>query len=307
LTAPDSDLASAVSEFLSYKPDADKSASVPSGEIFDRYAHLGSETQKAPISTFASLVKCPYRVVNIGAGHRPYFSREMRTWMQEGSKAHKTAEEEIHQEVARSIEAGGPGDLRRSSREIVDSAAEDLLEAPEVKVKLGVGDLALSGRVDGLLRKDGIVIAVERKPKTGVYQPASRLQAMTYAIGGCLAFEKADASRAAHWLVTDYKGNVGPRGDITGYAVDLFDRLGSTYLQLLDVGQSGSSVIDLPGPAYSKCTHCEFRGRCAYRIDEKPEPIRKGGQSTFLKKWGEPGFFASVRAVARRTSCQGFS
>ncbi len=114
-----------------------------------------------------------------------------------------------------SIEKGGPPDLLTAPDELSKVATQDLLEAPEVSVQLAVESLQLRGKVDGLLRNDGVVIAIERKPRSAMFKPASRLQAMTYAVGGCLLLKTEKASTAAHWMVTGYKGESGPSGHIT--------------------------------------------------------------------------------------------
>ena len=256
-----------ISDFLSYKPNKDRSPAASSTAIFDGFEKSGAETNSAAISTFASIVKCPYRIVNIGAGNRPIFSKELLARMRKGTNAHKTAETEIKAKAAESSAKGGPPDWRDAPDNLLKIATQDMLEAAEVRVELAVENLGLRGRADGLLRTDGLVIAVERKPRSGMYKPASALQAMAYAIGGCLSLKTSQASVGASWIVTSHEGARGPTGHMTEYSCALFNRLGEAYQRLIQIGARGDQIPGLPGPGPGKCSRCEYFARCTYRID----------------------------------------
>ena len=122
--------------------------------------------------------------------------------MNRGTVAHKSAEISVRAKAVESIRRGGPPDLRSASRDLTKISTQDLLETPEVSVSLAVEGLKLNGKADGLLRNKGIVIAIERKPRSAMFKRPTTLQAMVYAVGGCLLFKKEQGCSGAHWQVT---------------------------------------------------------------------------------------------------------
>ena len=275
-------------KFWSYKPDQDTSSIARPADLFSEFRDRDGSTNKAPISTFASVVNCPYRIVNIGMGHIPRFSRATIGRMNKGSKAHRKVEKEVIQRVEDSIAKGGPPDWKRAPSSTVSVAAKDLLEAPEVRVSLTVNSLDLRGKADGLLRRDGVVVAVERKPRSRVFHPSSTLQAMSYAIGGCLALGSESASQGAKWLVSDYGGSFSHEGSITEGVCDLVKDLGQSYSMLLELGQRNEKMLELPGPSASKCARCEFQDDCRFSVDSALEDSEMAAEPVWVK-YARPG------------------
>jgi CRISPR/Cas system-associated exonuclease Cas4 (RecB family) len=276
-------LADLIEGFCSYRPHKDESPIASTSDLFDEFRDRKQTGERVSISTFANIVNCPYRVVNIGAGHQPRFNQATIGRMKKGSRAHKKAEKEIRESAEASTARGGPPDWSSAPPAIASIAAEDLLETPEVKVSLAVMGLDLRGKADGLLRTDGIVIAVERKPLSRMYHPASTLQAMSYAIGGCLLLKSEKASRSAQWLITDYAGQRRRVGDITEKVCALVRGFGEAYSDLVKIGINGDRVPDLRGPSARKCTRCEFRYACQFRIEEDPKDREKDGEPVWVK------------------------
>ena len=281
----------ALAAFRAYKPKMDRSGLVEPTDLFAMYADGRDKKYSAPVSKFARIVHCPYLAWNIGAGQRPAINRAVRDRMQKGIVEHHNAEAAIRQKAKASIATGGPPDLRSASKNLLEIPAKDLLEAPEVSVQLYIDQLALRGRVDGLLRTNGIVTAIERKPRSGWFKPSSALQAMTYAIGGCLHLKDPKASKGASWIVTDYEGVPGPSGRITETACDLVSRLASAYSQLIQFGANQDNIPGLPGPRPGKCASCEFSSRCTYRIERsgcEGRPEKEPIWMKYAKREGRP-------------------
>ncbi len=187
---------------------------------------------------------------------------------------------------------GGPPDWLNAPDTLFANAKQDLLEAPEVRVELSVEKLELRGKADGLLRTEGLVAAIERKPRTGMYKPASALQAMTYAIGGCLALKKKQASLGASWIITSYGGELGPGGRITQDVCDLIKQLGNAYSRLHQIGDRGDQIPGLSGPGVGKCARCEYVTDCRYRIDAPPNGQERSDQPIWKQ-------YAKRKAAAR--------
>ncbi len=70
--------------FRTYKPKNDRSPIAEPKFLFEKFTSQGAETESASISIFASIIQCPYRIVNIGAGSRPKFSTETIARMNKG-------------------------------------------------------------------------------------------------------------------------------------------------------------------------------------------------------------------------------
>jgi hypothetical protein len=262
-------ISATISEFWAYKPDKDDSAAVKPQILFDEFSVCGNESHSVSISVFSTILTCPYRVLNRAAGVHSRLSRKTIDSMSKGTAAHREAELQIRQRAADSLGRGGPPDVSRASEDVIAIAEQDLLEAPEATVKLAAEGIRLRGKADGLLRSNGLIVAVERKPRTRMYQRSSALQAMTCAIGGCLSLGQASASLGASWLVTSYAGVVGPQGRISEKTCQLIKRLANAYGHLIEFGASGESFPGLPGPGPEKCRNCEFWHACAYRIDQR--------------------------------------
>ena len=269
--------------FWSYKPDKDTSPTAEPSDLFSEFGDRDVSMYKASISTFASVASCPYRIVNIGMGHKPMFSKIAIRRMNKGSKAHRRVEREVNLKAERSIAKGGPPDWKRVPKSMAAVADQELLEAPEVRVSLTAGGLDLRGKADGLLRSSGIVVAVERKPRTRVFQPASTLQAMSYAIGGCLSLGSENASQGAKWLVSDYGGSINREGDITESVCDLVKGLGRTYVKLLGLGEQNKNIPELPGPKAGKCARCEFQENCRFRVESTPHELEAATEPVWVK------------------------
>ena len=141
-----------IEKFWSYKADQDTSQTARPADLFSKFRDRYGSMNRAPISMFASVVNCPYRIVNIGMGHRPRFSRAAIGQMNKGSRAHRKVEEEVSARGEDSIAKGGPPDWKRAPKSTAAIATKDLLEAPEVRVSLTVNNLDLRGKADGLLR-----------------------------------------------------------------------------------------------------------------------------------------------------------
>lgn len=192
--------AAVIKRFWAYRPYLDKSPPSTTRDLYEGFSYEGREVGAASISTFASVVNCPYRVVNAGAGYRPNFSKRTIAEMQKGAQAHRIAAAETVA-TAEAVRADGrPPDWLSAPAITAATAAEELLEAPEVRVQLAVEGLRLRGVADGVFRSQGIVSTVERKPLSAMCKPASVLQAMTYAIGACLSLDDHKASVGAGWL-----------------------------------------------------------------------------------------------------------
>jgi hypothetical protein len=275
-------LADVIQNFWAYKAAQDSSSVAQTSDLFKEFSDRGA-ADRAAISTFASIVQCPYRIVNIGMGHRPRFSRATIGRMNKGTRAHQSAENEIKAKAEASVAKGGPPDWKNAPKAMLSIAAEELLEAPEVRVALMVDNLDLRGRADGLLRSDGMVVAVERKPHTKMYHPASTLQSMSYAIGGCLLLKSETASSGAKWLVSNYSGDSSRGGSITENVCEMVLDLGQTYAELLRLGFSGGQVPELPGPAPSTCARCEFRQNCRFRAEDSERNLDDAEEPVWLK------------------------
>ena len=275
-------LADVIRKFWTYKPAEDLSSVAQTSDLFKEFSdrEVGG---RAAISTFASIVQCPYRIVNIGMGHRPRFSRATIGRMNKGTGAHRKAENKIKAKAKVSIAKGGPPDWKNAPKAMLSLAAQELLEAPEVRVALTVDNLDLRGRADGLLRSDGMVVAVERKPRTKMYHPASTLQSMSYAIGGCLSLQSETASSGAKWLVSNYSGDSSRGGSITENVCGMVLDLGQTYAELLRLGSSGGQVPELPGPGPGKCARCEFREECRFVVEYDASDSDTGTEPVWLK------------------------
>lgn len=260
-----------IKRFWAYRPYLDKSPPSTAHDLYEAFSYNGRQVDTASVSTFATVVTCPYRVVNAGAGYRPVFSKRTIAEMQKGAEAHRIAAAEIMMTSEAAKAGGGPPDWVSAPATTASIASEDLLEAPEVRVQLAVEGLRLRGVADGVFRSKGIVSTIERKPLTAMCKPSSVLQAMTYAIGACLSLNDHKASVGAGWATTSYSGKLGRGGRITQEVCVLIKKLGAAYLNLIHIGTQGESIPDLPGPAPRKCGRCEYFSNCRHSVQFDPQ------------------------------------
>jgi hypothetical protein len=106
---------------------------------------------------------------------------------------------------------------------------------------------------------------------------------MSYAIGGCLALGSDQASLGAKWLITDYAGETRRIGDVTENVCEFVQGFGVAYSSLFKIGAQGNKAPELKGPFAQKCSRCEFRHACKFRIEEDPNEQREAGEPVWVK------------------------
>lgn len=245
---------------------------LPPEELRRLFAPTGSEDDRVAISSFVALVDCPHKTWHQGAASPRLHSQGVIDAMTRGTKR--------HEESARAIAAEGRArglDTARESKSL-HNINVDLADAPEINVSLECESLLFQGRADAVARQSATLFGIERKPYSRWHAPASRLQAMLYAVGAACSMVRPIACDRVGWAVTNYHGKVGPHGMLTEATVELIRACTLAYRGMKSAGISGENLSLLPGPTAGKCRSCEFVQSCGHRITDESAGRRHNAQ-----------------------------